>query len=132
MRLDIDILDISRTVFMEASGEPYQGKLGVAYVIVNRCKQARPPKSVQDVVFRSYQFSCWNTDSPTRMNLDEYGSATWFDSVKASAAAYFELSDDPTYGATMYLNPAVASPAWDWSKLEQTATIGNHVFYREI
>jgi len=132
MRLDIDILDMARTVFMESSGESYQGKLGVAWVICNRCAKSNPPISVQDVVYRSYQFSCWNTTSPTRMNLDEYGSAPWFDSVKASAAAYFELSADPTYGATMYYNPAVASPNWDWSKLEKTVTIGNHDFYREI
>jgi len=131
MRVDIDILDMARTVFMESSGEPYQGKLGVAWVICNRCAKSKPPISVQDVVYRSFQFSCWNTDSPTRMNLDEYGSAVWFDSVKASAAAYFELSEDPTYGATMY-HATYVTPNWDWSKLEQTAIIGNHVFYREI
>src|SRR5215471_12523671 len=95
-----DILDISRTVYMEAAGEPYVGKLAVAWVIKNRRNES--DGSYQDVIFKSKQFSAWNTDSPTRMNLDDFISAAWIDSVKAASSAYFNIETDPTASATMY------------------------------
>jgi spore germination cell wall hydrolase CwlJ-like protein len=65
------------------------------------------------------------------MNLDDFSSSTWTDSVKAAAAAYFSMEADLTLGATMYHATSI-TPQWDYSKLKQTAVIGNHVFYLEF
>jgi len=118
------------TVVMEAGGEPYEGKLGVAYVVINR------GDSIPDTIFRGYQFSCWNTESPTRMNLDIIPDLVLMEAYKASVAAYFKLVDDPTKGATHYLNEEITRkmrggtlPGWfDESKV--TARIEKHTFLK--
>jgi len=118
------------TVVQEASGEPFEGQLAVAYAILNR------GGSVTDTIFRSYQFSSWNTDSPTRMNLDIISNSALMECYKASVAAYFKLIPDPSKGATHYLNEEVTRkmrggtlPSWfDESKV--TARIGRHTFLR--
>jgi spore germination cell wall hydrolase CwlJ-like protein len=127
-----DITLIALTVWGEARGESYVGMLAVAWVICNRMDQYG--ETVSGVVLKAYQFSFWNTEDPSRPTISEidFDNSPWLDCYKAASAAYFELSADPTAGATMYLNPAAASPDWDYSKLKKTATIGNHVFYEEL
>jgi spore germination cell wall hydrolase CwlJ-like protein len=93
------------TIRMEAGGEPYAGKLGVAYTLVNRMKWRN--QSLSDVCFAPWQFSCWNTDAPTRMNLDTIKDNEFAECLKALIAAYFDLEPDPTSGAVFYLNKAI-------------------------
>ena len=59
-----DLTLLAATVKMEAEGEPYAGKLAVAFVICNRARYHG--RSLKDVIFDPYDFSCWNTASPTR------------------------------------------------------------------
>lgn len=102
-----DVDWIAMTVKMEAEGEAYQGKLAVAYVIVNRMHEKG--RSASDIVLAPFQFSCWNTKEPTRGRLDdqETNRQVWLDSYKAAWAALYGLQPDPTRGSTSYLNPAV-------------------------
>jgi len=118
------------TVAMEAGGEPYQGKLAVAYVICNRSDKQN--KSLTDVCLQPYQFSCWNTESPTRQNVDDIPDRTMAESLKATFDAYYKLVPDPTNGAVYYLNPAALDklPTW-WhtdTDPDSQVVIGNHVF----
>lgn len=128
------------TVVQEGGSEPFDGQLGIAYVIMNRSA------SITDTVFRSYQFSAWNTDSATRMNLDIVPDITLMQCYKATVGAYFKLLPDPTKGATHYLNEELTKkirggilPGWacknnipssiiDEEKI--TARIGKHTFLR--
>lgn len=113
------------TIVMEAGAEPYLGQLGVAWAIHNR------PGSITDVIFQAYQFSAWNTKSPTRMNLDVVPTEQLRSCYKAACSAYYELSDDPTNGATHYLNPEAVSALPDWyDESKITARINRHVFLR--
>lgn len=125
-----EIYFLAITVVMEAGGEPFDGKLGVAYVIMNRSG------SVTDTVFRSYQFSAWNTDSATRMNLDIVPDIVLMESYKAAVAAYFKLLPDPTKEATHYLNEELTRkirrgslPGW-FDETKVTARIGKHTFLK--
>ena len=122
------------TVEQEAGWEPDEGKLAVAYVIVNRANASKA--SIMDTVFRNMQFSCWNPDSPTRMNLDVVPDHILRSCYKAAMAAYFRLSEDPSKGASHYLNEEETRkrrggnlPGWfDESKV--TVRIGRHTFLK--
>lgn len=92
------------TVAMEAGAEVYKGKLAVACTLVNRMK--RKKQSLSDICFAPWQFSAWNTDSPTRANLDMLPEATFAECLKAMTAALYALEPDPTGGAVFYLNKA--------------------------
>lgn len=130
---------LTLTIIQEADAEPFGGKVGVGFVIVGR------PGSLSDTVFRNAQFSCWNQGSPTEQNLDTTPDAIFRECYKAACAAYFHLVEDPTKGATNYLNeeltrklrggvlPGWARDANDPTKIDVgkvTAKIGKHTFLK--
>ncbi len=84
------------TVAMEAQGEPRKGKLAVAYVLVNRTKAGA---SMTDVIFKPQQFSCWDPNSPTRMNIDTTPENIFAECLGAVLTATHRLDPDPTNGA---------------------------------
>lgn len=139
---DVEVL--AATVAMEASDQPWLGKLGVAWAIVNRCDQQH--RSIPDICLAPQQFSAWNSDSPTRQWLDTVAAPVWWQCRAAAAAAYFRLVDDPTGGATFYLNPELTKrirggvlPAWaakpgDPSQLDEgrvTLRVADQVWLRK-
>lgn len=125
---------LTATVWMEASGEPRDGMVAVAHVLLNRLRAKRWGRTPGEVCLAAFQFSCWNTDSPTRPSLarvDE-ASKTWIDATNAVERARTGVDPDPTLGALHYYNPAWAHPAWDQAKTLPRVTIGRHVFVRDV
>ncbi len=112
---DLDL--IARVVYAEAAGEPYEGKVAVAAVILNRVKSYLFPNTVAGVVYEPWQFSCvgnWMFNSMP--DSDSY------------AAARDALNGwDPTGGALYYWNYHQVTNSWLWSK-PTAAVIGNHWF----
>lgn len=53
---DDDIYLMACQVYVEAGAEPYDGKLGVANVIINRVKSDKFPDTVPEVIYQSGQF----------------------------------------------------------------------------
>ncbi len=128
---------LTATVAMEAEGEPYRGKLAVAYVIMNRVRRRTPSKSITDVVLDPYDFSAWNTKGGRQLALDTLSNLVWFDSEKAATSAYYGIERDPTHGATHYLNVPLTRklrggslPSW-LKVMKRTAKINLHTFYKE-
>ena len=133
MRLITDDALAVATIWQEARGEDFEGKVGVAEVIRNRIK---PGKSVASVVLKPFQFSGWNTKDPNRvpsMSIDDEDQG-----VQECQEAWQKAKDgsDLTLGAEHYLNERLVRkmrggglPGWV-ETLEQTVIIGNHTFYR--
>ncbi len=123
------------TIAMEAGGESDDGKRCVAFVVVNRARASG--ESISDVIFKKFQFSCWNTDAPTRMNLDTMDEGTFAASYAAAVSAYFGLVSDPTGGATHYLNEELTRkirgdgtlPKW-FDPARVTRRVERHTFLR--
>jgi spore germination cell wall hydrolase CwlJ-like protein len=129
-----DLYFLILTVEQEAGHEPYEGQLAVAYVIMNRANASKA--SVIDTVLRNMQFSCWNADSPTRMNLDTIPNDVLKQCYKAAVAAYFGLGEDPSKGASHYLNEEMTRklrggslPGW-FDEARVTVRIGRHTFLK--
>jgi len=132
---------LATTVYQEAEGESLLGKLAVAHVIVNRVKRANQGrvnlKTVHDIVFAPFQFSCWNTDSPTRPRLGHVFGPAWEESWVAAEQALAGDQPDPTKGATHYLNPGLTRkirkdgtlPSW-YDERKVTLREGAHHFLR--
>lgn len=119
------------TVYMEARGEPYEGKLGVAFVILNRSRAKK--QSISDVCLSPWQFSAWNTNERTRLILDTIVENDWQECARAVKEALSGTASDPTHGANSYLNKDVVIrvagklPSW-YSQDKVTVTIGLHTF----
>jgi spore germination cell wall hydrolase CwlJ-like protein len=148
---------LAATVFLEAEGEPAEGQLAVAHVVMNRIALWRLP-DVHTVILgpdrrawgdqRPFEvFSCWNDDYRQRAEArlaaarDQQSEPAW----RAAAAAFWHYSSDPSNGATFYLRedltrtirggtlPSWAADPHDPTKLNEqriTARIGRHVFLR--
>lgn len=132
----IELIIAVCTIAMEAGNQPRIGKLAVAFTIANRAK--RDKLSWTDICLKSSQFSCWNTNSPTRMNLDTHDDALWAECLRAALAAMFSLEPDPTDGAYFYLNKAtvmaITGKLPDWWEIDgdpgSEKTFGDHSFRR--
>jgi hypothetical protein len=116
------------TIWQEARGESFAGKVGVAEVIRNRTEaKFRSDGSYASTCLWPLQFSGWNARDPNRIpaaKLDG-GSHIVQDCIRAWTEAL--SGSDTVKGAKFYYNPSISSP--DWGVGETIlATIGNHRF----
>ena len=124
---------MAATVFLEAEGEPNEGKVAVAWVIRNRMDRRK--KSTHEIVLAPWQFSCWNTDYRHRADarLVVADGPVLAECWRAAAGAFWRLLPDPT-GGDHYLNVDVVKrtnddklPSW-FDQQKVVAVVGNHHF----
>lgn len=133
-------LDISRslaifTVWMEARGEGEVGMIAVAWAIANRHAAGKwySGKTLAECCLMSFAFSCWNAKDPNRIALARMkGDEQIFVDIDGYLGdAVSGLGDDPTYGATHYIDSSIEPP--EWAKLAfRTVTIGRLTFYKNV
>ena len=112
-----DLNLLSRLVYGEARGEPYNGQVAVAAVVLNRVKNSSFPNTIAGVI---YQKGAFDVVSDGQINLTPNDTA--------KKAAQDALNGwDPTNGAIYYFNPSTATNKWIWSR-PMTVTIGKHRF----
>lgn len=131
MRLVSDDTWAVMTIWQEARGEPYAGKLAVAEVIRNRMtRRFNSDGTVPGTVLSPYQFSGWNTMDPNRRRaalIDDTHPLVQ-DCIKAWAAA--QAGSQTIGDAVFYYNPQGASKIPDWAKPEHLVKqIGSHYFF---
>lgn len=108
---------------------PWEGKVAVASVVLNRVRSSSFPNSIPGVAHQPSQFSCYNPGYPRR---ELYGGSvpSWcYDAAREALAG-----SDPTYGSTYYFNPHLVLPSWA-DDLDFVRRIGDdasntHDFYR--
>lgn len=128
-----DDLIAALCVWREARGEPYQVKLAVAAVIVNRCKdlEARWPRVLHRVVLQPYQFSSFNAGDRNAVKFPYDGSGADWLAFEQCQMAVLEASTgkDPTDGANHYFDVSIEAPGWAQND-KLVKTIGRLRFYR--
>jgi len=121
-----------RTIVFEASGEPENGKAAVAFVVLNRERSGRWGDNIEEVVTQPWQFEPWMTKRRQieKLSRDDprYQSAAKIADIVLSGEM-----QDPTAGATHFLNPVIVRqrrggtlPSWAQGKGKP---IGRHTFY---
>lgn len=114
-----DLYWLSRIVEAEAGGEPYEGKLAVANVVINRKRSIEFPNTIKSVVFDGYQFS------PV---LD--GTIYKTPSAESIQAATEALLGKNNIGECLYfLNPRKSTNFWIMYNKSYYTTISLHDFY---
>lgn len=112
-----DLYVLAKCVYAEARGEPYEGQVAVAAVILNRVKSADFPNTIAGVVYQPWAFTAVHDG---QINLEP-------DQTAYSAARDAMNGWDPTYGCLYYYNASTATSKWIFSRTT-VVTIGNHVF----
>lgn len=109
-----------RVVNAESYGEPFEGKVAVAAVILNRVRSTRFPDSITDVLMAPNQFGVIrNGQANRKLHPDSH-----------SAVIRALNGEDPSGGALYFTNLTKTPNRGFWSRLEVTARIGNHTFFR--
>ncbi len=116
---------LASAVYFEARGEPIEGQLAVAEVVLNRAASGRYPAGVCEVVIQPWQFSFVNRTG--RIPPADRSSQAW-----QRAVAIARIADR---GASRLLSPEVlwyhadyVAPSWG-RRLARNTKIGLHIFY---
>lgn len=124
---------LARNVYFESGTEPFEGKVAVAQVTLNRSKHPNFPSDICQVVYQKSvimekvvcQFSwyCMNGGRPKIKHPELYKES--YEVAKKVLLENFRLSSmkDALYFHAVYINP-------NWGK-ERIGVIGNHIFYRD-
>lgn len=108
---------LAQLVCGEARGEPYEGKVAVAAVILNRTLDDRFPDSVAGVVYEPLAFESVDNGEIYRGTDEECYTAA----EEALAGM------DPSHGSVFFFAPEKTSNAFIWSR-PQVRQIGKHIF----
>ena len=114
---DSDLNLLARCVYGEARGEPYNGQVAVAAVVLNRVRSSKFPNTIYGVIYQKNAFTAVNDG---QINLTPNESA--YNAARDALSGW-----DPTGGCLYYYNPATATSSWIWS-LTVHIKIGKHNF----
>ena len=124
---------LARNIYHEAGYEPFEGKVAVAQVTINRANSGQFPNDICAVVYQKSviyekvvcQFS-WYCEQPTRMkpvHADAYNES--YAVAKKVLLENFRLDG---LKRAMYYHADYVNPRWGKEKI---AKIGHHIFYSD-
>ena len=124
---------LTRNIYWEAASEPFEGKVAVAQVTMNRVNDGRFGNDVCGVVYQKnvvyekvicqFSWACENAHKvkPVYPKL-------WTESEEAAKKVLLENFRLPSLTNAMYYHASYVNPGWRKQKIAQ---IGQHIFYKE-
>ena len=124
---------LTRNIYWEAASEPFEGKVAVAQVTMNRLASGRFGDSVCGVIYQKNviyqrvicQFS-WVCET-THKTKTVY-PPLWAESEMVAKKVMLENFRLPGLKEALYYHADYVSPGWQKPKLDK---IGHHIFYGE-
>lgn len=131
--IDEELACMALNIYREARGEPFEGKVAVAQVTMNRVKDADFPDTVCGVVHEKNifmkkvvcQFSWYCTN---RNHTRPANSVAYQESYEVAKKVMLENFELESVKDAMYFHADNISPNWNY---QQVAKIGSHIFYAE-
>lgn len=120
-----DMKCLAQAVYFESRGEPMEGQLAVAEVVINRAKSDLYPDSYCDVITQPAQFSFVHHG---RIPAADESSEAWQRAVAIAEIAQQNLWQSKAADA-LYFHATYVNPSWARQKVE-LAQIDTHIFYR--
>ena len=122
---------LANNIYWEAASEPFEGKVAVAQVTLNRAASGQFPGDVCRVVYQKNlmyekvicQFS-WACDRDTGMRPTN--KANYDESMSVAKKVLLEGFKLPSLENAMYFHGDYINPGWNRKKV---AHIGRHIFY---
>jgi spore germination cell wall hydrolase CwlJ-like protein len=123
---------LARNIYYESGGEPFEGKVAVAQVTLNRVKNSQFPNDICRVIYQKSpimdkvvcQFS-WTCSGVTKVkpaNGREYE-----ESMAVAKKVLLEGFRLPSLEQALYFHGDYINPGW---KRTRVAHIGRHIFYK--
>jgi len=123
---------LARNIYYEAGGEPFEGKVAVAQVTMNRTESGQFPTDICKTIYQKNvvyervlcQFS-WVCDRD--VSVRPMNKAVYEESMAVAKRVLLEGFRLPGLKDAMYFHGDYINPGW---KRERVAKIGRHIFYR--
>jgi spore germination cell wall hydrolase CwlJ-like protein len=124
---------LTRNIYWEAASEPFEGKVAVAQVTLNRMQSGKFADSVCGVVYQKNvfyekvvcQFS-WYCEGNQKMK--PIHKPLWRESEEVAKKVLLEGFRLPGLKNALYYHADYVNPGWQLPKIDQ---IGRHIFYGE-
>lgn len=120
---DEELNCLAAGVYYESKGEPLEGQLAVAEVILNRTTSGRFPRSVCGVLKQRGQFSFVRGGS---IPQPPASAKAWKTALAVAKVARGDKWDSKVSDA-LYFHARYVTPGWRRPRL---GSVGNHIFYR--
>ncbi len=122
---------LAMNVYREAGHEPFEGKVAVAQVTLNRANSGKFPREVCAVVYQKSRFTervvcqfSWYCDSKHRNRpVDE---EAYEESYRVAKMVFLEDFKLESIKDALYYHADYVNPNW---KLKRITKIGTHIFY---
>jgi spore germination cell wall hydrolase CwlJ-like protein len=123
--LDAETTCLATAVYFESMGEPLEGQLAVAQVVINRTKSGRYPTSLCGVVKQKALFSFVRAGQFPRIDAgcQAWRKAQAIARIAAASMAQVLPSD------VLWYHADYVAPGWG-RRLARVEKIGAHIFYR--
>lgn len=123
------LICLAKNIYFEAASEPFEGKVAVAQVTINRAESGKYPSDICDVVFQKNvvygkvicQFSWYCESGPTVRH-----SGAYKESMEVAKKVLLENFRLPSLRNAYFYHAEYVSPNWKLPKITQ---IGRHIFY---
>lgn len=123
---------LAKNIYFEAATEPFEGKVAVAQVTINRANSGRFPEDICDVVFQKTifvdrvvcQFSWYCERGPKVAHKNDH----YKESEEVAKKVLLENFRLPSLEKAMYYHADYVSPNWNKPRITK---IGRHIFYGE-
>ena len=123
--VDAESKCLATAVYFESMGEPLEGQLAVAQVVINRSQSGRYPSSWCGVVKQKAQFSFVRAGRFPRIDegCEAWRKAQAIARIAADKLAYTLPTD------VLWYHADYVAPRWG-KRLTRVEKIGAHIFYR--
>lgn len=123
---------LAKNIYWEAAGEPFEGKVAVAQVTMNRVESGKFADNVCGVVYQKNiiyervicQFS-WVCESTSKIKAVH--PTSYSESKEVAKKVLLENFRLPGLTDALYYHATYVSPGW---RKERVAQIGQHIFYK--
>lgn len=124
---------LTRNIYWESATEPFEGKVAVAQVTINRVESGKFAKDICGVVYQKNvvydrvvcQFS-WFCDGSSKVK--PIYPAQWKESQEVAAKVLLEGFRLPSVKNALYFHADYVKPQWG---KPQVAKFGRHIFYAD-
>ena len=123
---------LARNIYHEAGYEPFEGKVAVAQVTINRAESGQFPSDICKVVYQKNvvyekvlcQFS-WYCDSASLKK--PMNGAVYYESMEVAKKVLLEGFRIDAVKNALYYHADYINPKWN---REKVAKLGHHIFYK--
>lgn len=123
---------LAKNIYYEAGSEPFEGKVAVAQVTINRVESGQFPNDICKTIYQKNvfyekvvcQFS-WYCDRAATVRPIHKGN--YEESMTAAKKVLLEGFRLPSLESALYYHADYVNPGW---RKEKVAKIGRHIFYK--